>query len=270
MAIGPAADFYAPRFLEYERIGRSFPSWNWASLWAPSVWAFYRKLWLPGFAYALWPILAVALFVVVDPFLGDSGVAWIASAALFIWLIPGLVAALFANSLVFRKVRRAVHRAEATTTRAEAAATLLAARAPIALGAAAFLGGGTILFALYVAAPPLQAAYAAHIVRTQVASGLGALEPLQRQIEQMWADSKSLPAAPNYELVSASPGSEFLEAFDLDSTSGRLRVTLGPLIPALSGRSILLAPTLDGRQQVRWICIPVDIPAKYLPQACSR
>ena len=31
MAVGPAADYYAPRFLEYERVGRSFPSWNWAA-----------------------------------------------------------------------------------------------------------------------------------------------------------------------------------------------------------------------------------------------
>ena len=36
MAVGPGADYYAPRFLEYERVGRSFPSWNWAALWAPA------------------------------------------------------------------------------------------------------------------------------------------------------------------------------------------------------------------------------------------
>ena len=48
MAVGPGADYYAPRFLEYERVGRSFPSWNWAPLLAPAVWAIYRRLWLAG------------------------------------------------------------------------------------------------------------------------------------------------------------------------------------------------------------------------------
>ena len=70
MAVGPGADYYAPRFLEYERIGRSFPDWNWAPLLAPGAWAIYRRLWLPGIAFALWPLLAVAAFNVVEPRLG--------------------------------------------------------------------------------------------------------------------------------------------------------------------------------------------------------
>src|SRR5438876_555876 len=72
MAVGPAADYYAPRFLEYERIGRSFPSWNWAAPWVPTVWAFYHKLWAAGLAFALWPVAAMEIFGLVDPYLGDS------------------------------------------------------------------------------------------------------------------------------------------------------------------------------------------------------
>ena len=61
MAVGPAADYYAPRFLEYERTGRSFPSWNWAAPWVPTVWAFYHKLWVAGLAFALWPVAAMGV-----------------------------------------------------------------------------------------------------------------------------------------------------------------------------------------------------------------
>ena len=60
MAVGPAADYYAPRFLEYERVGRSFPSWNWAAPWFPTVWAFYHKLWVAGLLFALWPVAAMS------------------------------------------------------------------------------------------------------------------------------------------------------------------------------------------------------------------
>ena len=49
-----------PRFLEYERTGRSFPSWNWAPLAAPGVWAFYRRLWWAGTAFSAWPFFALA------------------------------------------------------------------------------------------------------------------------------------------------------------------------------------------------------------------
>jgi len=136
MAVGPSADFYAPRFLEYERTGRSFPSWNWASLWIPSAWAFYRKLWVPGFAYALWPLIAVAAFGVIDPYLGDSGGVWLACAWLVVWFVPGVVAALTANSLVYRNAREAVLKAEVATPRPEDAAALLAR-----LAAQGILGG---------------------------------------------------------------------------------------------------------------------------------
>ena len=50
MAVGPAADYYVPRFLRFEWTGRAFPSWHWPSFWLPGIWAFYRKLWALGSA----------------------------------------------------------------------------------------------------------------------------------------------------------------------------------------------------------------------------
>ena len=95
------------------------------------------------------------------------------------------------------------------------------------------------------------------------------LQPLQRQVEA-WFVSRSSSAAPDFDTAEARPGTEFLEAVNVSLANGRVRLALGPLIPELSGRSILLAPALDRRQQVRWICIPVDIPARYLPRECRQ
>jgi len=52
--------------------------------------------------------------------------------------------------------------------------------------------------------------------------------------------------------------------------SGRVRLALDSSIPEVSGRTILLAPAIDRRSHVRWICIPVDIPERYLPQECKQ
>jgi hypothetical protein len=76
--------------------------------------------------------------------------------------------------------------------------------------------------------------------------------------------------APNYEIVERQLGSDFLAAVNVSLESGRVRLALGPLIPELSGRSILLAPALDRDERVRWICVPVDIPARYLPHECRQ
>ncbi len=270
MAVGPAADYYAPRFLEYERTGRSLPSWNWAAPWIPTVWAFYHKLWGAGLAFALWPVAAMEVFGLVDPYLGDSTFASFACALLLLWVVPGVIAALIANTLLFHKARHLVRDAEAETVRPDEAARLLGERAPIALGSAALLGSVAIMSSLLVVAPYLQTAVADRVVRTRVAEALSALHPLQRQVEGGWDFAKSSLIAPNYEIVGRHLGSDFLAAVNVSLESGRVRLALGPLIPELSGRSILLAPALDRDERVRWICVPVDIPARYLPHECKQ
>jgi hypothetical protein len=47
-------------------------------------------------------------------------------------------------------------------------------------------------------------------------------------------------------------------------------VRFGPSLPELNGKAILLAPIRNAQQQVRWLCVPVDIAAAYLPPECQR
>ena len=270
MAVGPGADYYAPRFMEFERIGRSLPSWNWVSLWAPSVWAFYRKLWIAGVAYALWPLVGVAAFHLIEPYLGDSNVAWLACAAVLLWLVPGVVASLIANTLLYRRARRLVRKAEAKTMRPIDTVRLLATRRSIAPGSAVFLGGAAILLAFHVAQSSLQAAYADRIIRARVAESVAIAQPLQRQVEQWWGMSSSTPPSAEYATAGVQARAALIDDVDVSPVSGRVRVTLGPLIPELFGRMILLAPALDQSQQLRWICVPVGIPARYLPPVCRK
>lgn len=268
MAVGPGADHYAPRFLEFERIGHGLPGWNWASLWAPSVWAFYRKLWGAGIAFALWPLLAVAAFRLIEPHLGGSWTTWLVVAAFVMWLLPGVVASLFADTLLYRSTRRLVLEAEARTSRPEHAARLLATQRPIAPASAALIGGAGMVLALVVAVPSLQSAHADRVVRTRVAEVLATIVPVKREVEEWLGVTSSASVPPEYEVADSPSRVDFVEAVDVSPASGRVRVTLGPLIPELSGRSILLAPVLDRRQQLRWICVPVGIPVRYLPPEC--
>jgi hypothetical protein len=270
MAIGPAADYYAPRFLEFERTGRSFPSWNWASLWIPCVWAFYHKLWWPGLAFAMWPVIAMAAFGAVDPYLGDSALASIACAGILLWLLPAVIAALSANSLIYQNTRWLVREAEAKTARPEDAARALGERAPIAPGSASLLGTAAILLASFVVTPALQTAYTDRDVRTQVAEGLAAVAPLKQQVEAGWGPSRPSLIAPNFEVVHSEDGTGLLGAVNVSLDTGRVRLTLPPWIPELAGRSILLAPAIDREERVRWICVPVGIPTRYLPRECRQ
>src|SRR5438552_14600323 len=64
IAVGPHADYYAHRFVKYERTGHSVPSWHWPSIALPTIWAFSRWRRAYGAATAVRPREAGGLIMV--------------------------------------------------------------------------------------------------------------------------------------------------------------------------------------------------------------
>ena len=269
LAVGPSADYYAPRFLTYEKAGHAKPGWHWPSFLLPSVWAFYRKLWLAGIVFALLPVAGALAFGALASRIDHASVPWLLGAVLVIWLLPGVIPALTANSLLYRRIRRTVARAEASTGSASQVASLLARREPTSLPAGLLLGGGAIALAAALVAPGVQMAWFEHEVRVQIGTALASVRPLQQQIEDSWDRVREVPMKLDVESLRVQAAAAFFDEVSFRPANGRLRLGLGSSIPELFGRSILLAPMVDASQHIRWTCIPVDIPAKYLPKDCS-
>lgn len=268
IAVGPNADYYAHRFVGYERRGRSAPSWNWPAFVLPTIWAFYRRLWAYGSACALLPLLGAFAFTRFDLGSADSGAAWWACAALFTWLLPAAVCATFGNAFYFRRVRRLVRHAEANTRSAETAAKRLLQRRPTDMLLAALLGAGILLCMGSVLGSRLQDAYHAHAMRTRLAQVIAAVKPLQRQVEDYWARTRALPQQPDYDAVRAQLAHAMVEGIDLNVRNGRVRIDLGGAEPELKGKTVLLAPVVDAWQKLHWLCVPIDIPVAYVPATC--
>jgi hypothetical protein len=269
VAVGPAADYYAPRFLQFEQAGRGKPGWHWPSFLFPSVWAFYRKLWLAGLMFALLPLAGAFAFVMLAQRIDNASVPWLLGAAVAIWLLPGILPAISANSLLYRRVRRIVRRAEASTGSTSQVASQLAKDKPTSLVAAFVLGGGALLLTANLAAPSVRMAWFEHEVRNQVATALASVRPLQQQIEDGWDRFRAVPGRLDVEALRIQAAAALLAEVSFRPANGRLRLGLGESIPALFGRSILLAPTVDPLQRLRWTCIPIDIPVQFLPKECQ-
>ncbi len=270
LAVGPAADYYAPRFLHYERVGHALPGWHWPAFICPSIWAFYRKLWLSGIAYALLPVAGALVFMWLWPGVDDSSALWFAWAVLAIWVLPSAVAALAANSLLYRRVRRLVRRAEIAGGSVSRAARMLTTRKPTSIGSALLLGVGVLAIAFGGAADRLREAYIDHAVRVTISQSLSAVRWLQQDVEERWWRF-GVPARPPEAVRQlARASAPDLADVNVSETSGRLRLGLGRSIPELAGKAILLAPSVDAWQRVHWLCIPIDIPQKYLPKECRR
>ena len=269
IAVGPRADYYARRFVKYERTGRSAPSWHWPAFALPTIWAFYRKLWAYGVACAFVPLAGAIAFASFDFDLGDSSLVWWAGALLCVWLVPAVVSATFANTFYHRCIRGLIRRAERNTRSAETVASRLVRRGATDVLLAALFGVATLLFVGSLAGPRLQTAWHEHCIRAKVAQAIGAMRPLLRQVEDDWSRTRSIPQRPDYGAVRAQEGYALVQAVNLNASNGRVRVDLGAAVPELQGRSILLAPAVDAVQKLRWLCIPIDIPASYVPAGCG-
>jgi len=124
------------------------------------------------------------------------------------------------------------------------------------------------VLALGIVAPDLFRAYTEHAVRTQVAETLASVKGVQNQVEEQFERAGRAPQRHEELPLQPSAWAHMLDELSLNPATGRLRLSLGPAVPELWGKTLLLAPALDVFQRVRWFCIPIDIPEKYLPKEC--
>jgi hypothetical protein len=270
IALGPFAEGWARRFLQSERSGRPAMRWHWPAFLFPAGWAFYRRLWFAGAFFAALPLLCAAALAWVEPMVRDASDAFLGWAIGSAWWLPAVLAALTAGPLLHRRVRRDVSRAEAASERSDEVAARLAAGRRTAPLAALLLGVGALGILALSLRPGLAALHEREVVRARVAAALAAAAPLKAEIEAAFRRAGALPRRLDRGVVEAMVGAALVEAVDLNPSTGRLRLSLGPGAGEAAGKSLLLAPALDRDQQIHWYCFPVDLPARVLPSECRR
>lgn len=268
LAVGPHADRYAGRFLSFEQRRWLPPGWNWSAFAFGPVWAGYRGLWWAVAGFAVLPLLASLLLGVLGSLLDIARPGWSAGVFLLVWMLPGVVAALAADVLVYRRVRRRVLIAESQCPTPDLAAAEIISRPAVTLRGA-LIGIGAAWIAWGSVAYTVDRAYRDHVVREQVRETLEAVRDLQLQIERTWANGRVVPEQTAH-VRSESPSARAIGEVHVSPATGRLRILFGSEVPELDGSALLLVPTEDARRQIRWLCIPVGMASVHLPRRCRR
>jgi len=268
IALGPSADFYGPRFLAFERAGRGMASWHWPALFAPAIWAFYRRLWGAGIVFTLLPLAGAVALAFVAPWLDDRTWVWVACALLLTFLLPGVAGATLACALLYRRVRRTIRDAEAESSSPSQTASRIAAMVPVSPQAALVCGSLALAFVVGGVGPVLTTAWQEHTIRVKVAKALAAVGPIKAQIEESWDAVRRWPWPAAAAAMPGRAGAVLLDEVSIDPATGRVKLDVGARIPELAGKAILLAPAIDQRERIRWYCVPIGVSERFLPQAC--
>ncbi|HVE51072.1 MAG TPA: pilin [Casimicrobiaceae bacterium] len=270
IAVGPSADYYSPRFLAFERAGQGRIAWHWPALFAPAIWAFYRRLWITGTMFALLPLIGAVLMVTIAPWFDDSTLLWLACAALLTLVAPNVASASLANALLYRRVRRAIRVAESQASSASQVASRVGGRVPVSPSAAMLLGSIAVALMFGTVGPLLVDAYNDHSVRVKVAKAVAGVAPIKDQVEAAWFALGNWPRPTAAMEIPARAGAVLFDEVVVDPATGRVRLAVGPSIPELGGKAILLVPTVDRLERVQWFCVPIGIAERYLPQICRK
>ena len=268
LAVGPHADRYVPRFLDFEKAGHPLPGWHWPAMLFGAVWAFYRRLWLPGLVFLLLPLAGAAVFAAIEANLPDSPYVWFGCLLLLVWALPALIAAVSADALVYRRSRSLVRRAERVGKGGSGIASMVASQRPTAQLAGLIAGTGAMAAFATLLVPYMQQLHEDHVVRARLAAGLAAIAPLQRQVEAIWQGGRTQALSRTEIAVMLERGGQVIDSVSVNPVNGRLRLALSSALSEFAGKSVLLAPAIDSVQRLFWVCVPVGIAAKHLPRQC--
>ena len=270
IATGPSADYYGPRFVAFERAGRARTGWHWPALFAPAVWAFYRRLWVAGAIFAVLPFAGAHAAAVIAPWLDDFTSMWLACALLLTIVLPSISGAALANALLYKRVRRRIRKAEARAESASQVASHVGGTAPVSPYGAVVCGTLAAMLLVGGVGPVLLDAYNDHAVRVKVGKTIVGAAPIKEQIEDSWNAFQRWPRPASALEIPARTGAVLFDEVVVNASTGRVKIDVGHSIPELGGKAILLVPTLDDTHRVRWFCVPVGIPDRYLPQVCRK
>jgi hypothetical protein len=202
-------------------------------------------------------------FAAIADRIDNATLPWLLGAVLAIWFLPGVIPAIVANSLVYRRVRKIVARAEASASSASQVASQLARGSPTSLAAGLLLGGATLLLAASVVAQ-LRGAWFEH---SEGQSDCGAPASSRCNSRSRRMGSGRHPAQLDVDALRS--GGHRLRRGEFSSGQWPLAIGTGPID---TGIIRTLHPARAGGRCVTdsVMCIPVDIPAKYLPKECRK
>jgi hypothetical protein len=185
-----------------------------------------------------------------------------------LWVLPGVFPALLADSLLYGHVRYVVSKTEQGARSATDAVQQLAKRSPTSAFAAGLLGGGGIVAMLAVVVPSLYDAYVDLEIRSRVEQAINSVRGLEDEIEIGWFTTRLLPRQTEHPSCSPIRAQRSSTTFTCIRKPAGSSWHLVPTSRRWRGKTILIAPTRDADDRWKWMCIPVDIPKRWLPKDC--
>lgn len=292
-AIGQSADYYLPKFEQFDQ-GSSKLGWNWPAFFVTTPWFWYRKMWGWGIANVAWfwlvlvVVMPIVMGVTAAGAEGEDKQAAVGKAFIFIgllWAIPWFLFPMFANSLYWRHINGVIRNVPPNLRdHKDKRAARIERNGGVGTGAmiAVVLGGGLILlFFVGILAAIAIPAYQDYAIRGQVAEADGLAAPARAAVTVYYTQNDAWPENDGAVDFTAERGF-YVQSVRVDR--GSVVVEYGSAVhDAIRHKYLIYSPGIDSQKRVVWMCalaedprviergpgpVGTDIPPKYLPREC--
>jgi type IV pilus assembly protein PilA len=221
-------------------------------------------------------LLASLLIVGLQP---SAAVSTIIVIVLF--LAPGAVLSMFANTLYWRHVRKVIRNVPASfATQPDKRAARIQRNGGAAIGPMIGVMLGVSVFGGGMLAAISIPAYQDYTIRSQVAEGLNLASAPKALVEEIWISEHRW--AEQSDFAGEIPTGKFVDKIEV--FTGSVVITFGGQANArINGQRMAITPSTNADGDIRWACgnamTPAgwtasdgysgsDVPDKYLPSSC--
>ena len=276
-AVGEAkAEFYVPRFLDFDAPGASKASWNWAAFFGGVIWLLYRRMYgLAAIYYFAIPIALTIVVAIVGSFAGKNSGAIL---QLVVWIaISFVLLPMYANAIYHDTIKKRIAKLSAHAPSPEALVQRV-------IGQASTSGGAVVVILAVIAIPVIGIlaaiaipAYQDYVIRAQVTEGLMLAAPVKAGVAEVFAKHETWPA----EIAELGIDGErlrgkYVESVRLDE-DGTVLIHYGNAAHMkIAGQTLDLRPLPTQGGGMEWSCgyaaadgtTQTTIEQKYLPRLC--
>lgn len=264
--IGPKnQNYYLSRFQKFDSEGKSRISWHWPAFFITFYWLLYRKMWGAALLYFFLPYLLAVPIGMLFAIAGKPSDAAVGLGYAVYWAIIFLLPPLCANSLYYKNCKKKIEAVKSSANDLQRQIGELSGRGGTSNVALIFVLIFVFIAIIGILAAIALPAYQDYTTRARIAEALTFGSSATEAVANYYSRHQEVPS--NLEITGFNtPIPAFLKEISVNDQTGAVTITVAS--PPVSGKSILLVPSIDSTSHISWSCMSPDIPNKYLPPKC--
>jgi len=266
--IGPNNQgYYLRYFEEFDREGKTSPTWHWPAFLVTFYWFLYRKMWLNALIYFLLPYIFAFFLGIAAAVAGDSAQLFLGFAYILffigIWVVPPM----YANALYYRHCNKKIEQARATTRDFQRQLGELSAKGGTSSVVLIFVLIFVFVAVIGILAAIAIPAYQDFNIRARMSQAESLGNQAAHAVADYYSQHEQFPDSLQDAGVNIAP-TQGVKSIAVDSTSGIVTVMLTGN-SQIEGHALQWTPVENQNGQMTWEC-HTDIKDRYLSPQCRQ